>query len=224
MPNWPTRLFSGTFASNNSSSLGQSLTEAGSQDDRLRGGTQSVMPLRSPPLSASNTQNGKPIARRPSQHGRSISHPFPSIFGSGKKRNAKEEEEENVIDAKTLLVGSPGTQVAGQAGFSRLDSVHTEEVEMTSGKCATCDCQVRWPRHLDVFRCTVCLMVNDLQLNFPKSAADGFSLGESCEGSEFGARSGSPMKGESTFGGSQLKLNTVIISTTCISTKNASAD
>lgn len=183
-----------------------------------------MTPLRSPPISASNHQNGKPIARRPSQHGRSISHPFPSIFGSGKKRNTKEDEEENVIDAKTLLVGSPGTQATDQAGFSRLDSALTEEIEMTSGKCATCDCQVRWPRHLDVFRCTVCLMVNDLKPNFPKPAADVSALGESFEGSGLGARPGSPMKGEIFPGGSQHKLNTVISSTTCVFTKNACAD
>lgn len=130
---------------------------------------------------------------------------------------------ENVIDAKTLLVGSPGTLVTDQVGFSRLDSAHTEEVEMTSGKCATCDCQVRWPRHLDVFRCTVCLMVNDLKLNFPKPAADDSSLGELCEGSEPGARTASPMKGEKFSCSWQLKLNFVISSTTCVATKNASA-
>lgn len=224
MPTWPTRLFSGTFAPNNSPSLGQVLTEGGSQDDRLRGGAQSVMPLRIPPLSTSKNQNGNPVARRPSQHGRSISHPFPSIFGSGKKRNAKEDEVENVIDAKTLLVGSPGTRVTDQAGFSRLDSAHTEEVEMTSGNCATCDCQVRWPRHLDVFRCTVCLMINDLKLNFPKPAADDSLLGDSCEGSGSEARAAPSMKGENNSGGCQLKLNAMISSTTCVPTKNASAD
>lgn len=224
MPTWPTRLFSGISAPSSSSTLGQSWTEGGSQDDRPRGGAQTVMPLRSPPLSASRNQNGNSVARRPSQHGRSISHPFPSIFGSGKKRNPKEDEVENVVDAKTLLVGSPGTQVTDPVGFSRLDSAHAEEVEMMSGKCATCDCQVRWPRHLDAFRCTVCLMVNDLKLNFPKPAADDSLLGELCEGSEPGARTASPMKGENFSYDWQLKLSSVISSTTCVPTKNASAD
>ena len=38
-----------------------------------------------------------------------------------------------------------------------------EEKEFVTGKCVTCDSLVRWPRHLDVFRCTVCLMVNDFK-------------------------------------------------------------
>ena len=35
------------------------------------------------------------------------------------------------------------------------------------GKCATCDSSVRWPQHLEVYRCTVCLMINDLKPNVP---------------------------------------------------------
>lgn len=35
---------------------------------------------------------------------------------------------------------------------------------LMTGKCATCGSLVRWPRHLHVFRCTVCLMVNHLKL------------------------------------------------------------
>lgn len=35
---------------------------------------------------------------------------------------------------------------------------------LITGKCATCGSLVRWPRHLHIFRCTVCLMVNHLKL------------------------------------------------------------
>lgn len=35
---------------------------------------------------------------------------------------------------------------------------------LMTGKCATCGSLVRWPRHLHVFRCTACLMVNNLKL------------------------------------------------------------
>lgn len=35
---------------------------------------------------------------------------------------------------------------------------------LMTGKCATCGSLVRWPRHLYVFRCTACLMVNHLKL------------------------------------------------------------
>ena len=46
---------------------------------------------------------------------------------------------------------------------ANLTSAQNEEKEFVTGKCATCDSLVRWPRHLDVFRCTMCLMVNDLK-------------------------------------------------------------
>lgn len=42
-------------------------------------------------------------------------------------------------------------------------SLQNGEKDLVTGKCITCNSLVRWPRHLDVFRCTVCLMVNDLK-------------------------------------------------------------
>ena len=47
---------------------------------------------------------------------------------------------------------------------SRGGNTQHNEKDMVTGKCATCDSTVRWPRHLDVYRCTVCLMINDLKL------------------------------------------------------------
>lgn len=35
--------------------------------------------------------------------------------------------------------------------------------DLMTGKCMTCDSMVRWPKELKVFRCTVCLTINDLQ-------------------------------------------------------------
>lgn len=45
-----------------------------------------------------------------------------------------------------------------------------ENTGLITGKCATCGSSVRWPRHLHVFRCTVCLMVNHLKLASAKPA------------------------------------------------------
>lgn len=195
MPSWPTRLFLGTFTPNNSSNHGQPPTESGNPEGRLYGTNHSVIPSRSPALSPSNSQSGNPIPRRTSQHGRSISHPFPSIFSSGKKRNARDEEEENVIDAKTLHMGSPGPPATDQSGFSRIGSAQCDEAELLSGKCATCNSHVRWPRHLNVYRCTVCLMVNDLKHNFPKPAVDGLPVQQSFNAPGPKPRVGSPIKG-----------------------------
>ena len=171
MPSWPTRLLLGSATSNHSHNP-EELLNAGNQDDRLRGGTQPTPPFSGPPYPASNNAYGLSIPRRASQHGRSISHPFPSIFGSARKRNAREDEEEVVVDAKTLHAGSPASHVVDQPGFSRPTTAHSEDVELISGRCATCDSQVRWPKHLDVFRCTVCLMINDQKAHFPRLPTD----------------------------------------------------
>ena len=101
---------------------------------------------------------------RPS-HRRSYSHPFPSIFGSGKKA---EKMSGNVVneDALNKLKQIPLSSI-GLASKDQISSNGTclqkGEKHFVTGKCSTCDSRVRWPRHLDVFRCTVCLMVNDLK-------------------------------------------------------------
>ncbi|KAL9128657.1 MAG: hypothetical protein Q9217_002717 [Psora testacea] len=41
--------------------------------------------------------------------------------------------------------------------------IQNGERDLVTGKCSTCNSSVRWPRYLDVFRCTVCYMVNDLK-------------------------------------------------------------
>ena len=207
MPSWPTRLFLGSSTTNNPPSHGQQVNESVCRDRRLRGAAQPATPRRSPPLPASNNPHGSWVPRRASQHGRSISHPFPSIFGSGKKRNTEEEEGENVVDAKTLLAGPPGSYTADLMGSTRPGPAHTEEFELISGKCATCDSQVRWPRHLDVFRCTVCLMINDQKPNFPKPAADDVPVEEPSDSSGLKANARSPVKGTSIFGGHRLEAN-----------------
>lgn len=35
--------------------------------------------------------------------------------------------------------------------------------ELATGRCSTCNTMVRWPKNLATFRCTECLMVNDLE-------------------------------------------------------------
>lgn len=115
---------------------------------------------------------------RPS-HGRSHSHPFPSIFGSGKKAEKVSEIDYN-DDALETLTESPFVS----NGLTSKDhiaangtSLQNGEKDLVTGKCITCDSLVRWPRHLDVFRCTVCLMVNDLKpaagLSMEGRAAEG---------------------------------------------------
>ena len=86
MPSWPTRL----FTSSSAAPIGPPTTLAHPYPEP-------ATPIR--PRSNS-------IPRKPSQHGRSVSHPFPSIFGSGKKKLARDEDEV-FVDAKVETVGTP---------------------------------------------------------------------------------------------------------------------
>lgn len=93
-------------------------------------------------------------------HSRSISNPF---AGFGRKRDntaikygnwnsdSDEDDDDGIIPQESLAT-SP--RKAGKRGASAND--------LLEGKCQTCDATVRWPRHLNVFRCTDCLMVTDL--------------------------------------------------------------
>ena len=47
-------------------------------------------------------------------------------------------------------------------GLASKDHMDAEK-HLVTGRCITCDSLVRWPKHLNVFRCTVCLMINDLK-------------------------------------------------------------
>lgn len=174
MPSWPTRLFLGSSASSNSvANQPHPSADSDSHTDRQRGATRSAVHPRSPPVPPTNNLPNSSVPCRIPQHGRSISHPFPSIFGSGKKKTERGEEgDEDVVDAKALLTGSLGSHTADQTGMARHGAAPNNEGELITGRCATCDSQVRWPKNLHVYRCTVCLMVNDTKPNGPKSTPE----------------------------------------------------
>ncbi|PLB46704.1 hypothetical protein P170DRAFT_477579 [Aspergillus steynii IBT 23096] len=111
------------------------------------------------------SMNANPATSPPHRHGhsRSISHPFPSPFaGAGKRRNRSipkqdfldsDDDDDDVTYLPDPLSSSP------RKGPPR--PVPGED--MTTGKCMTCNCTMRWPRNLKIFRCTECLTVNDLE-------------------------------------------------------------
>ena len=98
------------------------------------------------------------------KHGRSFSHPFPSFFGRGSKRSEKRKLKNKVNLNSTDDDESDGDGGSHHLSYtpSRNSSVNVSSEVMT-GRCITCDSTVRWPRDLKVFRCTVCLTVNDLE-------------------------------------------------------------
>lgn len=161
MPSWPARLHLGSPAPGLGPKSRASKSPP-SRQDQIESNTYDDQPLHGVPVIA---LTGTSSPSRPS-HGRSYSHPFPSIFGTGKRTEKKPEIDHN-DDVLEALTESPfvSTGLASKDLMAaNPTSLQNGEQELVTGKCSTCDSLVRWPRHLDVFRCTVCLMVNDLKL------------------------------------------------------------
>ena len=198
MPSWPARLHIG---SPSSSKLGPSSRQPGPRSPTAKpipnGNSIQDPPLIGVPLLVPPTGHGRNEARN-SQHGRSRSHPYIPDLDSYR---------DNVDIAEELRLGSGGPTALGghAAGPASRDiaatqpggAIHMAEKDLISGKCATCDSIVRWPRHLDVFRCTVCLMVNDLK-PIPTTIPEATSGSKESGGARISS-SPKPSKGMSPF-------------------------
>jgi E3 ubiquitin-protein ligase HECTD2 len=126
-----------------------------------------------PPPSTTNS-----AYRRP-QHSRSMSHPFPSLFGS-KNRDIQDSIEPSAA-------GIDRSQSAGtMPRIGPLSRTHKRNVgdgpssgskDYATGNCMTCASLVRWPRGLKVFKCTICATINDIRVrdDEPRSTVPGSS-------------------------------------------------
>ncbi|KAE8352935.1 HECT-domain-containing protein [Aspergillus coremiiformis] len=113
------------------------------------------------PSMVANSSTSSPHHFQQRGHSRSISHPFQSPF-PGRRRNKSiskhdfldsDDDDDDVTYLPDPLSSSP------RKGALR----SSPGAELMTGKCMTCNCTVRWPRNLKVFRCTECLTVNDLE-------------------------------------------------------------
>ncbi|KAI1852693.1 hypothetical protein JX266_002234 [Neoarthrinium moseri] len=117
--------------------------------------------------SDSSSEDEVPVPRpadvrsRP-QHSRSMSHPFPSLFASKKPR--KQPSPDGLTDDDTLRTG-PAISRPGMASTKPPRG----PTDFSNGTCMTCGGKVRWPKELDVFRCKICMTINDLKPYAPKS-------------------------------------------------------
>ncbi|KAI9834357.1 MAG: putative E3 ubiquitin-protein ligase [Thelocarpon superellum] len=124
-----------------------------------------LVPTLRPSPRAGPSASGVP-RRLGSGHGRSISHPFPSLFGGGKKVDRDlppangHRPSESPGPAKVV---HGDRESATQAAPSRARPKPLAEADLTPGRCMTCDTLVRWPKDLKIFRCTVCSTINDLK-------------------------------------------------------------
>ncbi|KAJ9149407.1 HECT-domain-containing protein [Pleurostoma richardsiae] len=99
--------------------------------------------------------------RRPN-HGRSMSHPFPSLFSTKKKRQNNAgtggSDSDSASGGGQMIRPKGKTQVNGSR-----HGAATGSKDFVTGNCMTCGSLVRWPRELKVFKCTICLTINDLE-------------------------------------------------------------
>ena len=173
MPSWSTRLLSGT------SSVSSPLTTPtiphieevipSIQSSELRGRKNSITAKSDLQATISTgPSSGASPRHKPTRHGRSISHPFPSRPSSRNKLETRARGDLAEVDMEDLehdegMESESGPLHNIPQTFSHKGATQQMERDLVFGKCATCDSMVRWPRHLDVYRCSVCLMINDLK-------------------------------------------------------------
>ncbi|GAP92360.1 putative HECT-domain-containing protein [Rosellinia necatrix] len=103
----------------------------------------------------------KPKPKPLGKHSRSMSHPFPSLFSnSKKKKNAAADIEFDYDDVDDHGHGTKIYSSSSQAAAT--SRVAPGPADFATGNCMTCAGLVRWPKDLQVFRCTKCLTINDI--------------------------------------------------------------
>ncbi len=191
MPPWPARLHLGSPAPNHPHPRPKSrgLRNLPHQDQDFDSQCEDPPLLGVPVLASIDSTAPSPPEQR-FRHGRSHSNPFTSLFGNGKKAEKAADAEIQNDTVDTLngpLLLSPGPQskehMAGANGGP----------PQATGRCSTCDSTMKWPQHLDSFRCQVCLMINDMK---PSSNPLGEVLTGENLNSTASFKTGVPKKGE----------------------------
>ena len=156
MPSWTARLNRGSPQSSKPSPKSKPQGSRSPSYDQPPGGrTLQDLPLHGVPVLASparpTTSRRSSEQTSPHGHVRSHSHPLNAMFGNGQPNTRAAAGHDSFVGHNALPDGQ-------QNGYSQ-DLEH----DFATGSCATCDTHVRWPRTLDTFRCTVCVMINDLK-------------------------------------------------------------
>lgn len=116
-----------------------------------------LFPTGAPAATTTTNTSASPSRNRRQLHARSTSQPFPSLMNS----NASRKPEKTFTKRDFGLDLDFDFEDDGVSAIG-LDQARSAGDEMVTGKCITCNSTCRWPRHVQTFRCTVCLTVNDL--------------------------------------------------------------
>lgn len=158
MPSWPSRLLHTPQAPNASQSTEARRNQFIKEVSEFNASTS--VPLQ-------HGVRNRPSSNGSFRHGRSHSHPLTSIFSQTRKadnRHCNETDTHpNGSHHKPNTSRLDVTSSKASSVYPETSKLLAQDKQLILGRCATCDSMVKWPRHLRVFRCTICLMVNDLQ-------------------------------------------------------------
>ena len=202
MPPWHARLHLGSSSVKPSSTARPPGPKTPPQDQRFDDTSPADPPLHGVPLLPVQGCSS-PSSRFIPRHSRSHSHPFPSLFSVNKRSVEEREAGADVAllerpDGSNSLNGlSP--ELSAKDPLSRLvqgTRIQNGGIDFVTGHCATCDSLVRWPKHVGIFRCTVCLMVNDFHpMTGPPGDARYCDVQDYMPDSNLSVKPGVPSKG-----------------------------
>lgn len=173
MPSWPVRLISHSSStpaqiSTNTHPNAEQLDGQGHRPrfpNRLVANSHSapLVPIIADPRESTKPHSPSPPRSR-SGHGRSISNPFPTLFGAGKKsdRATATGSTRHLHDSESSDEEINANDHGNGYGQSRPRN-DGDGNNMMTGRCFTCDALMQWPRDLNAFRCTRCMTTNDLK-------------------------------------------------------------
>lgn len=162
---WSSRLLSPSSRNepgpnpHDTNSISPARARLGATETDILENADSIPPRPIPPhIGHSATNSSKPT--RTAGHGRSMSHPFPSLFATKKKDSRHGDVAPGAgFESTDDDTASPSRSNVHNSG----PKLKVADKELMTGKCMTCDSMVRWPKELKVFRCAVCLTINDLK-------------------------------------------------------------
>lgn len=158
MPGWSSRSLEANPPSNSSTSSANIKPHAELDHDYI---TQVNAPSSQDPMDQFGTLQASSTRASPtrsSSHIRSASGKLPSSLGIGGKVLSRDTDLEH---RSTPVVSSVDGNVESELKRHAARPQVIED-EFDSGRCATCDQKVKWPKSCAEYRCGTCLMINDL--------------------------------------------------------------
>lgn len=153
MPPWPSRILPSTSSpSSHSNQVTASPSTHRNPNETDRSAFFAIdynVPVLLPTAPTATMTTAERTRRQ--SHARSNSQPFPSLMNGSLLRKPEKKiiNREFAADLEDDTTGLNQSRNPGD--------------DMVNGKCMTCNSTCRWPKNVQVFRCMICLTVNDLE-------------------------------------------------------------